>query len=238
MEIEPDLSICTVAGKNSQTLLRLLRSIEDTADPVSFEIVVAEIEPENAAGLADEVSELLVIHTNGLTRIAALNQAIRHAQGRYLALLDPDVVILPGCLKQLIDFMDDTPDAGLAAPRILNAYGKNEPSVKNFPGIITTIFGSFGSNNCVTPTTTSEVDWSTGGFHLLRRECLADIGLLDETLSVCAELDLYQQARHHGWHSSYVVEAVTVHANPTRYQTPWSPGIGERLRYLKKQWLS
>lgn len=237
MQIEPDLSICIVAGAKPKTLRRLLHSIEETSDPVSVEIVVAETEPGGTAGLADSTPGMLVIYTHGLNRIAALNQTIRHTRGRYLALLDPDMIIQPECLKRLIDFMDDTPDTGLAAPKIVNLYGMAEPSVNKFPGVTATILGSSCFKQGVTPAKTSEIDWSMGGFHLIRRECLDEIGLLDETLPACAELALYRQAQKKGWHSVYVTEAITVHTNPARHQSPLRPSLGERIRCLKKRWL-
>ena len=41
----------------------------------------------------------------------------------YFLLLNPDTVALPGCLEKLIRFMDSTPSAGLAGPRIESGGG-------------------------------------------------------------------------------------------------------------------
>lgn len=237
MDIEPDLSICTLAGPNPQALRRLLRSIQDTADPVSFEVVIAEVNPGSATGLADDFPDLLVIHTLGLSRLAAINQAIRHCQARYTVLIDPDVVLLPECLARLVNFMDDTPDVGLAAPRIVNAYGTTEATCKRFPSVLALLLGSAAPNNTAVQATASEVDWCCGGFHLLRRECVSEIDLLDDSLPAYAELDLYRRARQQGWHNMYLAEAVAVHPNPDRYLNPLQPGLVERFLYLKKQWL-
>lgn len=238
MEIEPDLTLCTVARRHPQSLLRLLRSIEDTADPVSWEIVVAEIEAGSATGLADRVPGMLVIHTPGLSRLAALNRAIRHGRGRYTAVVEPEMILLPECLKRLVDFMDDTPDAGLATPRIISASGAGEPSVGRFPGIFATLFGHCWVDQGPPPGRTPEIDWSSRGLHLLRRECLSDIGLLDEALPVCAELDLYRRSQRQGWHNHLVAEATVVSAaTPECSRLPLHPGVAERIRCLKKRWL-
>jgi len=237
VEIQPDLTLCTVAGSDSQPLARLFRSLEDTADPVSVEIVVAETEPGAATGLADEVPGLLVLHAPGLTRLAALNRAIRHGQGRYTLVLDPEVLLLPGCLKRLIDYMDESPDVGLAVPRIVNGAGVTEPSAARFPGPSAMLLGSAWPTLRDIPTQTGEIDWSDGGMYLLRRECLEEIGPLDESLPVWAELDLYRRAQQQGWHSSYVTEAVAMHTNPGCRLALQRPGVCERLRCLKKRWL-
>lgn len=239
MDIEPDLSICTVAGPHHQAALRrLLRSIQDTADPVSYDVMIAEIHQGSASGLADDFPGLLVIHTPGLSRLAAINQAIRrHGKGRYTAIIDSDVVILPECLKRLVDYMDETPDVGLASPRIVNAYGSTMPSIKKFPGLIALMLGSSRFTQGMAPSNTSEVDWCRSGVHLLRRECIEEIGLLDELLPVCAELDLYFQARRQGWHTMFVAEAMAVHANPAHYLDPLQPGLLERIHCLKKRLL-
>src|ERR1700691_315636 len=40
------------------------------------------------------------------------NVAIRQCQGRYVALVNPDVSVSPGCLDALADFLDKNPNAG------------------------------------------------------------------------------------------------------------------------------
>jgi len=246
-EDEFDLSICIVAGRQPQSnkaLRGLLNSIYATADPVAFELVVAETAENGVTALADDFPGLLVVRLNGLSPVAAANHIMRRGQGRYTALLDADLIIQPGCLEHLVDFMDENPDAGLACPRIIDAYGASAASVYDFPRLL-------GVTGLPLPglvprllAATSAVDWGRGGFHLLRRELIQEIGLLDETCGTLAELDLYWRARRHGWHSFYVFEAVALHANPGRYHPElavtgsWPLRVKEIAYFFKKRWLS
>lgn len=248
--IDLDLSLCIVAGRqahSTKSLRGLLNSIYETADSVAFEVVVAEIEETGAAALADEFSGLLVtrLASSGVSSIAAANHIMRLGRGRYTALLDADVIIQPGCLERLLDFMDENPEVGLAGPRIIDAYGATEASVCDFPRLLKRTGVPLPGQVLPRPRTeTGEVDWQRGGFHLLRRELILEIGLLDEACGALAELDLYWRARRHGWHSFYVCEAVAVHANPGRYHPELPTGGGWPLRakeiayFLKKRWLS
>jgi GT2 family glycosyltransferase len=63
----------------------------------------------------------------------AVNVALPEARGTYLAVLNMDVVVDPGWLRPLVDFLDRNPEAGAACPLILldsdpariNAAGQN-----------------------------------------------------------------------------------------------------------------
>ena len=243
MEIELDLSVCTVAGRQTKGLRGLLDSIYATAYPVAFEVIVAEIGETGAAALADDFPRLLVARLEGRSPLAAANHALSLSRGRYAALVDADLLVQPDCLQRLIEYMDDNPDVGLVTPRILNAYGKTEPSCHAFPRLLRGLGLPLPATEGQRLTATAEVDWCRGGFHLLRREMIDEISLLDVNCATLAELDLYWRARRQGWHSTYLFEAVAVHANPGRYRPELTalPAWPERLRegvgFLKRRWL-
>ena len=241
-DIELDLSLCTVASRDPQDLRGLLETVYATADPVAFEVIVAEVGESGAAALADDFPGLLVTRLTGQTRLAAANHAMALGRGRYIAIVDADLQVRPDCLQRLVGFMDDNPDVGLASPRIIDAAGNTKPSCYDFPRLL-------GLSGLPLPVPcgrlqgkTTEVDWRRAGFHLLRRELIDEIGLFDASCATLAELDLYWRARRQGWHSYYVFEAAAVHANPGRDHpeltvTPaWPALMGDGLCFLKKRW--
>ena len=242
LEIELDLSVCTVAGRKTQGLRGLLDTVYATADPLAFEVIVAEVGETGAAALADDYPGLLVTRLSGRSRLAAANHAMSMGQGRYTALIDDDVRVQPDCLRRLVEFMDDNPEVGLASPRILDAYGKTEPSCHALPRLLKPCGLPLPATRGRQLRETAEVDWCRGGLHLLRRELIEEIGLLDANCPTLAELDLYWRARRRGWHNYYVHEAVAVHANPGRYHAEltarpaWPERFRENLSFLKRRW--
>jgi len=241
-DIEPDLSLCTVAGRDLKVLRGLLETVYATADPVAFEVIVVEIGESGAAALADDFPGLLVTRLNGRSKLAAANHAMALGRGRYIALVDADLQVQPDCLQRLITFMDDNPDVGLASPRIIDAAGNTEPSCRDFPKLLRVTGLPLPVPSVRLQGKSAEVDWCRAGFHLLRRELIDEIGLFAASCATLAELDLYWRARRQGWHSYYVMEAVAVQANPGQDHpeltvTPaWPALMGDGLCFLKKRW--
>lgn len=243
MAIELDLSLCVVAGPQISALRRLLRTVQETADPVAFECLVAETGDSGAAALVDEFPGLLVVMVTGVTPLAAMNHLMRRSRGRYVALVDADLQVQPHCLHRLVRFMDENPEVGVIAPRIIDAYGRTESSCHRFPYLLPWI-----GMPLLTPlprprSTTGEVEWCRSGLHLLRPEMIEELGGLDAGCGHLAELDLYWRARRLGWHRVYLWEAEAVHANPGRYRPgvitalAWWQHLRVVLRFLKKRLL-
>lgn len=239
MEIELDLSVCTVAGRLRKGVAGLLQTVRETADPVAVELLVAEVEESGASALADQFPGLLVVRLMGLSRLAALNRLLALSRGRYVALVADDLLVQPECLKRLVDFMDDNPDVGLVSPRVIDLYGRSEPTCHAFPRLLPMAGLPLPLPPPLLLTATAEVGWCGGGFHLLRRELLDEVGPLDEALADLAELDLYWRSRQQGWHNFFLHKATVVHARAHRLTSspPWPGQLGAGLRFLKKRLL-
>jgi len=63
------------------------------------------------------------------------NVGIVHSTGRYVCLINSDVVLLEGCLQGLVEFMDAHPTMGLAGPRIVNADRTLQISMRRSPSL-------------------------------------------------------------------------------------------------------
>ncbi len=239
--IQPDISVCTCLSKHPLSVRKLLDSLQETADPVSLEIFVVNLGTDSDEGLSKEFPDLKIFSLPGEEEIQANNQVMEIATGRYFMPIDHDVIVQPECLLRLVRFMDDTPDVGIAAPQILNAYGKAEPTARIFP----TIYFGLQSLIDIAPTTTSqdnrEVDWLWSGAKIIRRELLEDINLPDTSLPLYySDMTYALRARQAGWHNFYIPTASVIHPNPKRYNSqldkphfsPWA-----MLKFMKKKWL-
>ena len=77
------------------------------------------------------------------------NVAIRQCQGRYIALVNPDVIVLPGCLDALADFLDENPKVGNVGPRVLNPDMTLQSSCRRFPTLWNNFCSATGLASCI-----------------------------------------------------------------------------------------
>jgi GT2 family glycosyltransferase len=142
------------------------------------------------------------------------NVAIRQCQGRYIALVNPDVIVFPGCLDALADFLDQNPKVGNVGPRVLNPDMSMQSTCRRFPtlwnnfcsatGLATKFKNSrlfAGEHMFYFPhDRTLAVDVLVGCFSMIRHETFDDVGLLDENLFMYGDdVDWCRRARNAGW---------------------------------------
>ena len=76
---------------------------------------------------------------------AANNQALAQTEGRYVLLLNPDTELRNDALQLLLAFMEQSPSAGMAGPRLLYGDGSFQHSAFRFPSQEMCLGGPFGS---------------------------------------------------------------------------------------------
>lgn len=225
----PTLSVCIVSLNTSNYLQDCLRSLAVNTS-VDYEVIVTDNGSTDGtqAMLAAQfpLVKLIQNHQNeGYTR--PMNQALQLGQGRFLAQLNPDTVILPGAFDHLIAFMEATPLAGICGPKVLNRDNtlqkpcrRGEPRpwavlsyflglAKLFPR--NPLFGeylmSYKDEN-----ETHTVAGVSGSCMLIRREVVHSIGYLDEQFFAYQEdADYCFRARQAGWKVYYHPQARIIH---------------------------
>lgn len=144
---------------------------------------------------------------------------------RFVLLLNPDVILPPSALADMMQFMEEHPQAGVAGPRLVRADGSldracrrsfptPEVAAYRFSGLSRLFPKSprFGRYNLtyLSPDLTTEVDSVVGAFMLIRGQALSEAGLLDEQFFMYAEdLDLCYRIKQRGWQVWYN-SAVTI----------------------------
>jgi N-acetylglucosaminyl-diphospho-decaprenol L-rhamnosyltransferase len=142
---------------------------------------------------------------------------------RYVLLLNPDTVVRPSGVAQLVGFMDAHPEVGIAGSQLEYPDGEQQASRFRFP----TILGEVESNSrlrlvsrlfakcAVAPPLVSHphsIDWVAGASMIVRREVFEAIGYLDEEYFLYyEEVDFCLRARRAGWPCWYVPESRVVH---------------------------
>ena len=118
-----DISVIIIAWKAKHYLELCLESLEKAPPRRSMEVLVVDNASEDGTSEMIEAKfpwVKLIKSTENLGFSRGNNLAIRQCQGRYIALVNPDVIVFPGCLDALADFLDQNPKVGDVGPRVLN----------------------------------------------------------------------------------------------------------------------
>ncbi|HET9234666.1 MAG TPA: glycosyltransferase family 2 protein, partial [Candidatus Eisenbacteria bacterium] len=155
-----------------------------------------------------------------------VNRGILAAEGNYLFIMNPDVETHPGALDLLADFMDQNPETGIAAPKLLNSDGTLQYSCRRYYTLQTillrrTILGRMFPRAAslrrhlmvdydhAEPRT---VDWVAGAAMLVRREAVEDVGPMEERYFLYFEdVDWCTRMQARGWQVNYVPDSVMMH---------------------------
>ncbi len=142
---------------------------------------------------------------------AAVNQAYRASQARYLATLNDDTVADPGWLAALTAELEAHPEAGMCAPQI-----RLSEQVLDSAGMLIAADGTSKQRGHGRPPAEfaqpEEVLLPSGCAALYRRKMLEEIGLFDESFFLyCEDTDLGLRGRWAGWTCRYAPGAVVEH---------------------------
>jgi hypothetical protein len=224
-----DISVVIVAWNAKRYLELCLESLEKAPPRRSMETLVVD----NAS--TDGTAEMLetrfpwvkpIKSAENLGFAKANNVAIRQCQGRHIALVNPDVIVLPGCLDALADFLDQNPKVGSVGPRVLNPDMTLQSSCRQFPtlwnnlcdatGLATRFKNSrffAGEHMFYFPhDRTLRVDVLVGCFSFIRRETFDAVGLLDENLFMYGDdVDWCRRCWKAGWEVIFFPGARAIH---------------------------
>jgi N-acetylglucosaminyl-diphospho-decaprenol L-rhamnosyltransferase len=154
---------------------------------------------------------------------ANANRGVAHTSAELVLTANPDAVPEPGAVDALRAFMTEHPRCGVAGPRMTYPDGRWQPSRRRFPTVTGTIVRRTPLRRLLPqrrhyhldetpPTEPVEADWMLGGFLLLRRAMLDELGGFDEGFRLYGEdIDLQYRAMLAGWERWYVPGAVVRH---------------------------
>ncbi|MDM8528953.1 glycosyltransferase family 2 protein [Anaerolineales bacterium HSG24] len=228
-----DLAI-VIVNYNTAALLRdCLTSIYDSQGDMTLQVIVVDnASPDDSVTMVQAEfpqAALLVNPTNdGFAKANNLGLKLAgfSADGtpqpyapRYALLLNPDTVLPPHALADMIRFFDTHPTVGAAGPKLVLPDGSLDlacrrsfptPEISFYRMIgLSKLFPQhprFGRYNMtyVDPNECIEVDSVVGAFMMVRREAIAQSGLLDESYFMYGEdLDWAYQIKRHGWQIYY-----------------------------------
>jgi N-acetylglucosaminyl-diphospho-decaprenol L-rhamnosyltransferase len=194
-----DVSVVSVTYQCQALMLSCLAALDASVGGRSHEVIIVDNASTDdvVAAIRRDYPAVTVIemgHNAGFAR--ANNRGIAVASGEYILLLNPDTVPMPRALERLVEFLNETPRAAVAAPHLLNSDLTDQGTARSFPTAVAAIFGRrslltkiFPANRwsqrylrgrALQATAPFEVDWVSGAAMLVRRDAIERVGGLDE----------------------------------------------------------
>jgi hypothetical protein len=215
----PDVSIVIVAWNARAYTLECLTSLHRQEPSLAIEIIV--VDNASTDGTAEAVTERfpsvrLIRNAKNCGFAKANNQGIQASRGRYLGLVNSDVVLPQQCLSHLLAYMDANPDIGLLGPKMLTPTGDVGCSVMRFPTAWNTFCCALGFSGFMMKgfsyDRTGDVEVLTGWFWVVRRSAFEKVGGLDEQFFMYGEDIDWSRRFHNGsWRVVYYANVEALH---------------------------
>jgi GT2 family glycosyltransferase len=228
--VQPAVSVVIVNYRKGELLLASLDSVFRTAGDLPIEVIVvdnasrddtARVVPRRFPGVR------LVLNDENVGFARATNQGLALATAPLCLWLNPDTVVQPGALQELVRFFHAHPDAAAVGPRMIGPDGELQYSCRAFPTLGTGLFTRYSLLRQLWPGNpvssryllsdwdhagVREVDWISGSCLLTSRDVLNRVGPLDEGYFLFNEdVDWCRRAADAGLRVYYDAQAVVVH---------------------------
>jgi GT2 family glycosyltransferase len=224
-----DVSVIIVSWNTRDILRECLRSVHDHTKGGSFEVIVvdnASADGSAAMVRAEFPAVRLIENRDNRGFAAANNQALPHAGGRYVLLLNPDTLILDHAIDAMVGYMDAHPRVGCAGCQVLENRDTVQMTCFRFPSPLNILLSLTGLDRLFPRSrlfgrywmrwwdrrSEREVDVVSGMFMLVRRDVIDRIGPMDEDYFIYAEeADWCYRMRQAGWSRVFTPVARIVH---------------------------
>lgn len=257
-----DLAI-VILNYNTVDLLRdCLRTVLPAAAGLRCAIyVVDNASTDGSAGMvrSEYPGVQLIANATNVGYSAGNNVALRQvgfgaaqadpALPRYVLLLNPDTLLPSTALVEMIRFMDERPQVGVAGPRVRRPDGSLDLACRrSFPTPQVSFYRMVGLSrlfpksrrfNAYNLTFMPEdavhpVDSVVGAFMLIRREAILDTGLLDEAFFMYGEdLDWAKRIKDAGWEVWYNGQVEITHVKEASSRQ----SSKSRIDFYEAMWL-
>lgn len=225
-----DLTVSIVNHSHGDLLGPLLDSIKKHTHSISYEVFV--VDNASRDGSVEMVKSRfpwvhLLCNDRPLGFAANNNQVLRQGQGRYVILLNDDMLLRNDALDRMAAFMDANQAVGATGCRLLNKDGTLQRSCwRQFPSPKTLLIDLFYLSKWlpqlswvrefeVTLHSTGEpieVDYLLGACLMVRRETLDQVGLLDESFFMfLEETDWCYRIKRRGWRIFWAPDGEIIH---------------------------
>lgn len=224
-----DLSIIIVNWNTCGILRDCLKSVFDQTQDITFEVIVIDnaSSDDSVQMVKSEFPQVILIENNDNRGFAAANnQGMQVAEGRYVLLLNSDTIVLDGAIQKTLAFADQHPEAAVVGCKVLNPDMSLQPTCFMVPSLSNLFLSStylykifprsrfFGREQMSwwNRDNIREVEVVTGCFMLVRKEAIAQVGMMDESFFMYAEeTDWCYRFKIAGWKLLFTPDAEIIH---------------------------
>ncbi len=222
------LSVIIVNYNAGRVILECIASCwRNAAADAEMEIIVVDNASADgsAQALAARDDIIFIRNRENLGYAAANNQGLAAARGEYFILLNPDVEVRAGVFDDLMDFLDENPNAGVVGPALVSPAGRLQESYRRFPNLVhllgtrrSPIYrlwprnpfsrqGFYGDLELDRPV---KVDFIAGAAMMFKRQLVDLIGPLDPKYFMYVEdADFSRRARDAGY-NTYLLPSLAI----------------------------
>lgn len=210
----PDVSIVFTNWNTRDMMRECIASVKEKTSDLAYEIIVVD------DGSTDGSVEMLqkefpdvhvLVNGRNLGVARSYNKGVAVARGRYIQMLNTDMVMLHNAIKILVDYLETHPDVAACAGRLRNRDMTSQVSYGSFPSfteaLVRALFlhklfprarlphpGIIPSEDVREP---FEAEYLAGADMCIRSSVIGEIGFFDELFtSYCEETDFCYRILH------------------------------------------
>ncbi len=194
--IPMELSILVSSYRNPELLKLCLDSVKKNIQNTEYEIIVADSETKEETELMmrEDYSDVKFFpFKKNVGFQALLKKGMEESGGKYILILNHDIVVKKNSVELLLNFIKNNPTVGITGPQLLNFNGTFQYSCFRFYRPITIIYRRtflgklkfaqkhldwFLMKDC-NHENTREVDWLMGSAVMASREAIKKVGPMD-----------------------------------------------------------
>ena len=249
------LSIVIVSWNVRELASRLLDSIFQFTEELEYEVIVIDNDSkdntikflkENYSAWIESKKLILIDNDFNAGFSKANNQGLKIAKGKYILFMNPDMELLENSFKKLFDFMEQTPNAGICACRLLYGDKTIQPNVKNDPTLASQILILLKLHHflswlpCLKKYLRKDFNYSQkqyvkqvmGAFIFTKKELMSEINGWDEDYWLWWEdLELCRSVREHGSEIVYLPITEVIHYEGKSFAQTY--GLNKQKRFNK-----
>lgn len=244
-----DVSVLIVCYKSRDLIVECLRGVYQYTSGCEFEVLLVDCSNDGAIQLVKEQfpNVRIVENTENLGFGRGNNLLAGHARGKFLILLNPDVIVTDNAIGELYRTAVGLPDAGAVGGRTRLPDGSRDPgcrqTIPTLRRLIVAAVGGAKFLNGALPenaTMSAEVETLSGAFMLVRDEAWRQVNGFDTSFFMYSEeLDLCYRLRQQGWKIVMTPKAEIIHLvgsgqgqNPRRIMLLTTA----RMHFFRKFW--